>query len=144
MNKLKVSAGSDRELVMERAFNAPRQMVFDAWTKPELVKQWLGVFGNWTLPVCEIDLRVGGTARYVWRNANGKEMGMTNVYQQIVVPELIVATEVFDDAWYPGEAVGTRWQSRTGSGYLHHHRRPGRRRADAARGRLRSVPQIAC
>ena len=59
------------------------------------------------MPVCEIDLRVGGGFRYLWRKGEGIEMGMRGVYLEIVVPERIVATEVFDQAWYSGEAVGT-------------------------------------
>jgi uncharacterized protein YndB with AHSA1/START domain len=60
------------------------------------------------MPVCEIDLRVGGTYRYVWRNdSTGTEMGMGGVYREINVPERIVTTEKFDQAWYPGEAIGT-------------------------------------
>jgi len=58
--------------------------------------------------VCEIDLRVGGKYRYVWRkDSDGAEMGMGGVYREIVVPERLVTTERFDEAWYPGEAVGT-------------------------------------
>jgi uncharacterized protein YndB with AHSA1/START domain len=59
------------------------------------------------MPVCEIDLRVGGRYRYLWRHAKGNEMGMAGVYREIVVPERIVATESFDHSWYPGRAVGT-------------------------------------
>src|SRR5260221_4062223 len=59
------------------------------------------------MPICEIDLRVGGKYRYVWRHANGNEMGMGGVYREIVAPERIVSTEKFDESWYPGEAVGT-------------------------------------
>jgi len=104
---LKVTTRGDREIVMTRDFDAPRRLVFDALTKPELVKQWLLGPPGWSMPVCEIDLRVGGTYRYVWRNTNGKEMGMGGVFREIVVPERIVNTEKFDEAWYPGEAVGT-------------------------------------
>jgi len=82
-------------------------MVFEALTKPELVRQWLLGPPGWTMPVCEIDLRVGGFYRYVWRNQNGEQMGMSGVYREIVPPERIVQTEVFDEPWYPGEAVGT-------------------------------------
>ena len=106
-NTLKVEAHGDRELVMTRAFDAPRALVFEALTKPELVKRWLGVFGNWTMPVCEIDLKVGGKYRYVWRGPDGATMGMGGVYREIARPEKIVATERFDDAWYPGEALDT-------------------------------------
>ena len=106
VGKLEITLPSDREIAMTRSFDAPRQMVFDAWTKPELVRRWLGSFGGWTMPVCEIDFRVGGTYRYVWRNGE-QEMGMGGVYREIVAPERIVATEKFDDPWYEGEAVGT-------------------------------------
>jgi uncharacterized protein YndB with AHSA1/START domain len=98
----------DREIVMTRAFNAPRRLVFDALTKPDLVRRWLLGPPGWSMPVCEIDLRVGGTYRYVWRrDSDGTEMGMGGVYREIVVPERLVSTEKFDQAWYPGEAVGT-------------------------------------
>jgi uncharacterized protein YndB with AHSA1/START domain len=98
----------DREIIMTRAFDAPRMLVWDAFTKPELVKQWLLGPDGWSMPVCEINLTVGGAYRYVWRNnASGDEMGMGGVYREIVRPERIVATERFDQSWYPGEAVGT-------------------------------------
>ncbi len=105
---LKVAARGDRELVMTRVFAAPRALVFDAFTKPELVKRWLLGPPGWSMPVCEIDLRVGGKYRYVWRDdRGGTEMGMGGVYRDIVVPERLVATERFDQSWYPGEALGT-------------------------------------
>lgn len=107
MTKLKVEARGDREIVMTRAFDAPRPLVFDAFTKPELLKQWLLGPPGWTMPVCEIDFRVGGRYRYVWANADGAKMGMGGVYKEIVIPERIVATELFDQAWYPGEGLGT-------------------------------------
>jgi uncharacterized protein YndB with AHSA1/START domain len=106
-NALKVEARGDREIVMTRVLDAPRHLVFDAFTKPELVKQWLLGPPGWSMPVCEIDLRAGGKYRYVWLNDKGTKMTMGGVYQEIVVPERIVATEKFDDAWYPGEAIGT-------------------------------------
>ena len=107
-NTLKVTTRGDREIVMTRTFDAPRHLVFDAFTKPELVKQWLLGPDGWSMPVCEIDLRVGGRYRYVWRkNKTGTEMGMGGIFREIVVPERIVATEKFDEAWYPGEAVDT-------------------------------------
>jgi uncharacterized protein YndB with AHSA1/START domain len=106
VGKLQVTTPSDREIAMIRVFEAPRSMVFDAWTKPELLKRWL-VRSGWTFPVCEIDLKVGGKYRWVWRSPDGKEMGMGGVYREIVRPERIVATEKFDDPWYEGEAVDT-------------------------------------
>jgi uncharacterized protein YndB with AHSA1/START domain len=104
---LQVTARGDREIVMTRVFDAPRHLVFEACSKPELVRQWLLGPEGWSMPVCEIDLRVGGSSRYVWRHSDGREMGMGGVYREIVIPERVVATEKFDEAWYPGEAVGT-------------------------------------
>ena len=105
---LEIAALGEREVVMTRVFNAPRHLVFDALTKPELVKRWLLGPDGWTMPVCEIDLRVGGKYRYVWRRtSNGKEMGMGGVYREIVPSERLVLTELFDEAWYPGESVIT-------------------------------------
>ena len=104
----KLTPQGDREIVIERDFDAPRPLVFDAFTKPELVRQWLLGPDGWTMPVCEIDLRVGGRYRYVWRKeATGEEMGMGGTFREIVRPEKLVATEKFDEAWYPGEAVDT-------------------------------------
>jgi len=105
--KLQITTPSDREIAMTRVFDAPRTLVFDAWTRPDLLKRWLGVFGGWTFAVCEVDLRVGGTYRYVWRGKDGHEMGMGGVFREIVRPERIVATEKFDESWYPGDAVDT-------------------------------------
>jgi len=104
---LKVTTPTDREIAMTRVFDAPRSLVFEAYTTPELLKRWLGVHQGWSLAVCEIDLRVGGTYRYVWRGPDGTEMGMRGVYREVKPPERIVATEAFDQSWYPGEAVGT-------------------------------------
>jgi uncharacterized protein YndB with AHSA1/START domain len=92
---------------MTRVFNAPRRLVFDAWTKPELLKRWLGVRGGWSFAVCEVDLKVGGTYRFVWRGPDGTEMGMRGVYREIARPERLVNTEAFDDPWYEGEAIDT-------------------------------------
>src|SRR4051795_5531657 len=103
---LQVSTRGDREIVMTRDFAAPRQLVFDAFTKPELVRRWLLGPPGWTMPVCEIDLRVGGAYRYVWRSEkDGSQMGMGGVFREVVPLERLVASEKFDDAWYPGEAL---------------------------------------
>jgi uncharacterized protein YndB with AHSA1/START domain len=92
---------------MTRNFNAARTAVFDAWTKPELLRRWLlGPGEHWSMPICEVDLRVGGTYRFVWRNGmDGTEMGLSGEYREIVSPSRIVATERFDESWYPGGAV---------------------------------------
>jgi uncharacterized protein YndB with AHSA1/START domain len=107
-NTMKITAQGDREIVVTRNFDAPRQLVWDAHTKPELVRRWLLGPDGWSMPVCEIDLRVGGKYRYVWRKEKtGEEMGMGGVFREVLQPERLVATEKFDESWYPGEAVDT-------------------------------------
>lgn len=105
---LKVEARGDTELVISRTFDAPVEMVFDAHTKPELVRQWLLGPDGWTMPVCEIDLSVGGKYRYVWKKEKtGDEMGMGGEFMEVAVPSKYVATEKFDQSWYPGGAIST-------------------------------------
>jgi uncharacterized protein YndB with AHSA1/START domain len=105
--KLQVTTPSEREIAMTRTFDAPASIVFDAWTKPELIKRWLGAFGGWTFRVCEVDLRVGGAYRYVWRGPDRKDMAMGGVFREIARPGRIVCTEKFDEPWYAGDAVNT-------------------------------------
>jgi uncharacterized protein YndB with AHSA1/START domain len=113
-DKLTVATQGDREVVFTRAFAAPREMVFDCMTKPDRVKRWLLGPPGWTMPVCEIDLRVGGKFRYVWRNQDGRDMGMAGVYREIAAPERIVHNEVFDDNWTGGETTVTSTLTETG------------------------------
>jgi uncharacterized protein YndB with AHSA1/START domain len=101
---LKVTTPTDREVVLTRVFDAPRQMVFDAFTTPELLKRWFGPRGH-TLVVCDVDLRVGGGFRFVLRDPAGREMGMRGVYREISAPERSVHMESFDD--FPGESQVT-------------------------------------
>ncbi len=103
---LTVTTPSDREIAMTRVFRAPRALVFDAWTKPALLTRWMGVHDRWTMSTCEIDLRVGGGYRFVWSGPRGT-MGMRGTYLEVVAPDRLVSTEVFDQPWYEGEAVGT-------------------------------------
>jgi uncharacterized protein YndB with AHSA1/START domain len=105
--KLKLTTTGDCEIAFTREFDGPRKLVFAAFTKPAMVQRWLLGPGGWTMPVCEIDLRVGGKYRYVWRHSDGREMGMGGVYCEIAPPERMVFTEKFDHAWYPGEALIT-------------------------------------
>jgi uncharacterized protein YndB with AHSA1/START domain len=106
---LTISAPGDRELVMTRVFDAPRRLVFDAMTKPELLKRWLFGPPGWAMTVCEVDLKVGGNFRHVWRNDDGREMAMSGVHREIVPGERIVRTESFDFGCpsQAGEQVGT-------------------------------------
>jgi uncharacterized protein YndB with AHSA1/START domain len=86
-DSFKVSTPTDLTIEIERDFNAPRELVFDAFTKPELVRRWLLGPDGWTMPVCEIDLEVGGRYRYVWRKeTTGQQMGMGGVFKEIARP----------------------------------------------------------
>jgi uncharacterized protein YndB with AHSA1/START domain len=101
---LGVTTPTEREIVLTRVFDAPRALVFDAFSKPELLKRWFGPRG-WSLVVCEVDLRVGGAFRFVLRGPDGREMGMRGVYRELAPPERSVHLESFDD--YPGESTVT-------------------------------------
>jgi len=101
---LKVTTPSDREIVLTRVFDAPRRLVWDAFTKPELLKRWFGPRG-WSLVVCEVELKVGGGFRFVLRGPDGRDMGMRGVYREIVPPDRSVHMESFDD--FPGESEVT-------------------------------------
>jgi uncharacterized protein YndB with AHSA1/START domain len=101
---LKVTTPSDHEVVLTRVFDAPRHLVFDAVTKPEILKRWFGPHG-WSLVECEVDFRVGGAWRYVLEGPDGRSMGMGGNYLEIEPGERTVHTEGFDE--YPGYAVVT-------------------------------------
>ena len=104
--QVKITPSGDRDLVMTRTFDAPRKLVYDAHTKPELVRQWLLGPPGWSMPVCEMDVRVGGKYRWEWHK-DGTTMGMGGVYREVKAPERLVSTEKFDEAWYPGESLNT-------------------------------------
>lgn len=84
------------ELVIIRTFDAPRELVWKAWTEPERVMRWWGP-KDFTAPFCRIDLRVGGTYLNCMRGPDGKEYWSTGVYRQIVPPSRIVCTDSFAD-----------------------------------------------
>ena len=109
-----ISAVGDREIRVTRLFNAPRALVFEAFTKPEVVRRWLLGPAGWTMPICEIDLKVGGAYRYVWRHeGNGSEIGLSGVFKEIVRPERLVATE--KTTWHAEEAIDTTMFAEEGS-----------------------------
>ena len=95
----KFTTPSDRELVITRTFDAPRSVVFDAWTNCVHVPQWMLGPDGWTMPVCEVDLRPGGAWHFVWRGADGKNMEMRGVYKEIARPERLVSTESWGGEW---------------------------------------------
>ncbi|MEO5857722.1 MAG: SRPBCC family protein [Pyrinomonadaceae bacterium] len=104
--KVTVEAKGERELVISRAFNAPKDLVFKAYTECKYLKRWLSGAEGWSLDVCRVDLNVGGKYRWVWKNGQ-IEMGMGGEYREIARPDRIVCTEQFDEAWYTGEAIST-------------------------------------
>jgi uncharacterized protein YndB with AHSA1/START domain len=96
-DSFKVSTPSDQEIRMTRLFNAPRRLVFEAMTRPEHVREWWGRLGDgYSVPGCEIDLRVGGAWRFVNRHPGG-EAAFRGVYQEITPPSRLVFTEIFEE-----------------------------------------------
>ena len=92
-----VSTPSDCEIRMTRLFDAPRPLVFEAMTKPEHIRHWWGNLGDgYSVPVCEVDLRVGGAWRFVNRTPTGDEVAFYGVYREIAPPERLVFTEIFE------------------------------------------------
>jgi uncharacterized protein YndB with AHSA1/START domain len=96
--KLKLTTQGNREIVLTRVFDAPRRLVIEAMTRPELLKCWLLGPPGWTMVECEIDLKVGGTYRHLWRNTDGTEMCMHGVYREIELPGRFVRTEASSSA----------------------------------------------
>jgi uncharacterized protein YndB with AHSA1/START domain len=87
----------EQELVITRMFDAPRELVFKAWTEPEHFVRWWGPKG-YTTPFCTIDLRPGGIMHNCMRSPEGREVWTKGVFREIVVPERIVLTDSFADA----------------------------------------------
>jgi uncharacterized protein YndB with AHSA1/START domain len=106
--KVVVTTPTDREVVITRTFDAPRRLIWDCHTKPELVRQWLLGPPGWQMPVCSIDLKVGGKYRYEWKNTDGRTMGLGGTFREIAAPERLVANEMFDDDWTGGETTVTQ------------------------------------
>jgi uncharacterized protein YndB with AHSA1/START domain len=91
-----VTTPNERDIVLTRLFAAPRALVFDAMTQPEHIRRWWGNLGEgYSVPVCEVDLRVGGRWRFVNRHPNG-EAAFNGVYREIARPERLVFTEIFE------------------------------------------------
>lgn len=113
-----VTTPTEREIVLSRTFNAPRQRVFDAFTQPALLRRWLGVHGGATLAVCDMDLRVGGAYRWTWRLPNGRTMGMRGEVLDLAMGHRLALSEEFDDPWYPGAATSSIVLTETTSGTI--------------------------
>lgn len=106
LNPVGVTTPSDREVCVTRTFDAARTIIWDCHTRPELVRRWLLGPSGWSMPVCDIDLRVGGRYRYLWRhNENGREFSASGEYLEIFAPERLVTSERMEG--FEGEAINT-------------------------------------
>lgn len=108
MDKAQVTTPSDREVQVTRSFKAPRALVYRAYTEPALVRQWLLGPPGWSMPVCEMDVRVGGTYRWQWRSDDGaQEFGFSGAFREVHPSSKIVHTEAYDPGTvgggYPGQ-----------------------------------------
>lgn len=97
IDKAQVTLPSDREVQVRRSFRAPRALVYRAYTEPELVRRWLLGPPGWSMPVCEMDVRVGGRYRWRWRNdKDGSEFGFAGTFREVTPPSRLVHTETYD------------------------------------------------
>jgi uncharacterized protein YndB with AHSA1/START domain len=98
-NSIVMTLLSEREIAITRVFDAPRSLVFEAYTSPEHLPHWLLGPPGWTMTVCEMDLRPGGAWHWAWRNSDGREMEMRGVYKEVQPPERVVSTESWGAEW---------------------------------------------
>lgn len=107
---LNITTPTDTTIVLTRAFNAPRRLVWDAMTRPELMRKWMFTPPGWTWAVCEMDVRVGGKYHWAWNGPDGKiALTISGVHKEVVPPERIVHTEVMEmgDCGPLGELLAT-------------------------------------
>lgn len=104
MKPAEVSTPSDREVLVKRSFDAPVNLVWQAYTDPALMRRWLTAMPGWSMPVCEMTTDVGGKYRWRWRDdANGVEFGFTGEMLEVAPHAKIVHTQVYD----PGSMGGS-------------------------------------
>lgn len=108
VNRTTLERVSEREIVITRTFNGPARIVFDAWTKPELLQRWwaprsLGV----TLFQCDADVRVGGSYRYVFGRDRESAMAFSGTYTEVAPPSRLVYTQIFEAMRDAGDAIVT-------------------------------------
>lgn len=118
IGRLTIAPRDDREIVLTRTFDVPRARVFEGWTDAALMRRWLGGPPGWSLTACEVDARVGGVYRFVWRGPDGGEMSLRGTYREIAAPTRIVGAEVFEPACFGGEVVVTVTLDVRGGGTL--------------------------
>jgi uncharacterized protein YndB with AHSA1/START domain len=107
IDKAQVTLPSEREVKVTRSFKAPRALVYRTYTEPQLVQRWLLGPSGWSMPVCEMDVRVGGRYRWRWRsNKDGSEFGFTGTFREVQPASRLVHTEAYDPGTvgggYPG------------------------------------------
>jgi uncharacterized protein YndB with AHSA1/START domain len=113
IEKAQVILPSDREVKVTRSFSAPRALVYRAYTEPSLLRRWLLGPPGWSMPVCEMDVRVGGRYRWRWHNdQDGSEFGFSGTFREVQPAAKLVHTEAYEsgtvDFGYPGkEAIVT-------------------------------------
>ena len=114
IDKAQITLPSDREVKVTRTFKAPRALVFRAYTEPALVRRWMLGPPGWSMPVCDMDVRVGGSYRWKWKNdSDGAEFGFFGTFREVQPPSKIVHTERYDPGTLPeayrneGEAIIT-------------------------------------
>lgn len=113
---LTVDLKGDREIVVTRDFDAPRELVWDCWTVPALIRRWLSGPPGWEMITCEFDARVGGKWRFVSKGPDGFEMAHGGVIKTFDRPELMVSTELYDMDWTGGETINTNVFTDLGGG----------------------------
>lgn len=104
---LSVVTQGDTEIVVTRTFDAPRELVWDCWTVPALIRRWLSGPPEWSMQTCEFDARVGGKWRFVSVGPGGMEMAHGGTITEFVRPERMVSTEIYDIDWTGGETLNT-------------------------------------
>lgn len=103
VEKAQVTMSSEREVTVTRSFKAPRALVFRAYTEPKLVRRWMLGPPGWSMPVCDMDVRVGGKYAWRWRSdTDGKEFGFHGTFREVQPPSRLVHTEGYD----PGTVGG--------------------------------------
>ncbi|SFZ85815.1 Uncharacterized conserved protein YndB, AHSA1/START domain [Devosia enhydra] len=106
MSALTATPDGDRAIIIRRSFNAPPQLIYDCWTVPALLRRWLLGPPGWTMPVCTVDARIGGTYRYEWRKEeSGATMGLTGTFTALERPYRLASSELFDEDWTGGPAL---------------------------------------
>ena len=102
---MSVTMPSDTEIVVTRAFEAPRALVWQAYTEPAHLRQWMGGFEGWVMTACEMELRPGGAYRFAWRQEDGTELVISGEVREVDAPARLVSTESWGADW--AEALNT-------------------------------------